>query len=363
MRKKILFVFGTRPEAIKLYPLILKLKKVKKILVKICVTSQHKGLLKQVLKMLKVKPDYDLNLMTFNQKIENLNFLVIKKLNKVLDKENPKLVIVQGDTITAMSSAITAKLKKIKVAHVEAGLRTFDTNSPWPEELNRTIISRVADMSFCPTKLNVKNLKREKIKNIYLTGNTIVDSLKTIIKKKIKVSNNFKILINDYKKNKIKLFLTVHRRENFGKPLKDIFTAIKIIAKNKNLKIIYPVHPNPNIKKEIQTLKNIKNIKIIKPLNYYETLQILKYTDLILSDSGGLQEEASVLNKKILILREKTERPEILGKNGKLVGHNINKIISMFNYIMNKKINYSKFSVYGDGNSSEKIKNIIIKKI
>ena len=172
------------------------------------------------------------------------------------------------------------KLKKIKVAHVEAGLRTFDTNSPWPEELNRTIISRVADMSFCPTKLNVKNLKREKIKNIYLTGNTIVDSLKTIIKKKIKVSNNFKILINDYKKNKIKLFLTVHRRENFGKPLKDIFTAIKIIAKNKNLKIIYPVHPNPNIKKEIQTLKNIKNIKIIKPLNYYETLQILKYTEL-----------------------------------------------------------------------------------
>jgi UDP-N-acetylglucosamine 2-epimerase (non-hydrolysing) len=364
MKKKILFIFGTRPEAIKLFPLIHELKKQKLINFKICITSQHKGLLMQVLRLLNIKVDYDLNLMSFNQKIENLNFLIIKKLNKILDIVKPDLVIVQGDTITSMSSALAAKLKKIKVAHVEAGLRTFDNNSPWPEEINRTIISRLADINFCPTKLNIKNLERENIKNLYLTGNTIVDAIRLILKaKNFKNTKKFLNLLKNYKNSKIKIFFTVHRRENFGKPLKQIFHAIKEISKDKNVEIIYPMHPNPNIKKNTKKIKNQKNIKIIKPLNYHETLQLLKISDVILSDSGGIQEEASVLNKKILILRDKTERPEILGKIGYLVGSDAKKIISKFNQVINESDVTKRNSIYGNGDSAIKIIKLIKKLI
>lgn len=363
MKKKILFIFGTRPEAIKLFPLIEKLKRDNSIISKICVSSQHKGLLKQVLNLLSIKVHYDLNLMTFNQKIENLNFLIIKKLNKILDIEKPDLVVVQGDTITSMSAALTSKLKKIRIAHVEAGLRTFDNKSPWPEEINRSIISRVSDLNFCPTKLNVKNLKKESVKNLYLTGNTIVDAVKLILKKKFKTSRDFQKLIDNFKKSKIKIFLTVHRRENFGKPLKQIFDSVKKISRNDNVKIIFPIHPNPNVKKNINILKNNPNIKLISPINYYETLQILKTTDIILSDSGGIQEEASVLSKKILILREKTERPEILNKIGYLVGSNTNKIYSQYKKIIKKSSINKKYKIYGDGNSADKIIKIIKRNI
>lgn len=363
MKKKILFIFGTRPEAIKLFPLIEKLKKDNSIISKVCVSSQHKGLLKQVLNLLKIKVHYDLDLMTFNQKVENLNFLIIKKLNQILDIEKPDLVVVQGDTITSMSAAITSKLKKIRIAHVEAGLRTYDNESPWPEEINRTIISRISDLNFCPTHLNIKNLKKENIKNLYLTGNTIVDAVQLILKKKFKTTQNFQKLIDNFKKSKIKIFLTVHRRENFGKPLKQIFDAVKKISNNDNVEIIYPVHPNPNIRKNIRILKNISNIKLINPINYYEALQILKTTDIILSDSGGIQEESSVFNKKILILREKTERPEILGKTGYLVGSNTNKIYTQYKKIIKKSSDNKKYQIYGNGNSANKIIKIIKKKI
>lgn len=362
--KKILFVFGTRPEAIKLYPLIKLLKKNNNLFsVKICISSQHKGLLKQVLRQLKIKVDYDLNVMTSNQKIESLYGLIFKKLSKIIDREKPNLSIIQGDTITAMSAAMISKLKKIKVGHVEAGLRTFDYNSPWPEEFSRTVISSIADLNFCPTKINIRNLKKENIKNIFLTGNTIVDSVKDILKKNLSSNSKFENFLKKNYDSKINVFLTVHRRESFGKPIMDIFKAIKEISKIKGVKIIYPIHPNPNIKKQAKILNMVKNIKIIKPLNYIETLKILKKTNIIMSDSGGIQEESSILNKKILILRNKTERPEILGKNGILVGHNKKKIIYNFKKFLKSNLKRSNQNIFGNGKASQKIAAIIKKHI
>lgn len=363
MKKKILFIFGTRPEAIKLYPLIELIKKYRIFSIKVCISSQHKGLLKQILRQLQIKVNYDLNVMTSNQKIENLYGIIFNQLSKIIEKEKPKLIIIQGDTITAMSAAMVAKLKKIKVAHVEAGLRTFDYNSPWPEEFSRTIISNIADLNFCPTKINMENLKKENIKNIFLTGNTIVDSVEKIFKKNPFSNIKFKNFLNKYYNGKTNVFLTVHRRENFGKPIIDIFKAVKKLSKIEGIKIIYPVHPNPNIKKNAKILSKVKNIKLTKPLDYIETLKVLKNTDIILSDSGGIQEESSVLNKKILILRNKTERPEILGKNGVLVGHNIKKILLNFKKFQKTILKKNNKFVYGDGKSSQKIINIIKKYI
>ena len=362
--KKILFVFGTRPEAIKLYPLIKLLKKNNNLFtIKICISSQHKGLLKQVLRQLKIKVDYDLNVMTSNQKIEGLYGLIFNKLSKIIDREKPNLSIIQGDTITAMSAAMISKLKKVKVGHVEAGLRTFDYNSPWPEEFSRTVISNIADLNFCPTKINIKKKKKENIKNIFLTGNTIVDSVKEIVKKNLSSNSKFENFLKKNYDSKINVFLTVHRRESFGKPIMNIFKAIKEISKIKGVKIIYPIHPNPNIKKYAKILNKVKNIKIIKPLNYIETLKVLKQTDIIMSDSGGIQEESSILNKKILILRNKTERPEILGKNGILVGHNKKKIIYSFKKFLKLNLKRDNQYIFGNGRASQRIVGIIKKHI
>ncbi len=363
--KKILFIFGTRPEAIKLAPLINLFKKQKMLKTKICVTSQHRSLLKKVLNLFNIRPDYDLNIMTSNQSIENIIIKISKKLSLILKKINPDLIIVQGDTTSAMIGGLIASMHKIKVAHIEAGLRTFDNSSPWPEEINRNLISKISSLNFCPTKTDYKNLKKENIKNIYLTGNTIIDAVDYILKNPVKSKERlFKNKYKNYLNKKNKIFLTVHRRENFKLNLKKIIKTILKLS-NQNINFFIPVHPNPNIKKEIlKNLKNKNNIFLSKPISFDEGIFLMKNSDVILSDSGGIQEEVTVLKKKILILRNTTERPDVLKNFGKLVGSDSNKISKNILYLLKRKNNLHKISSpFGKIGVAKKILKIIKKNL
>ena len=358
--KNILIIIGTRPEAIKFYPLIRTLKKVKKFKVKICVTSQHKDLLKQMLEIFKIKIDYDLKIMKSNQSLIDIYSNLPTKLKKIYLTSRPDIVLVQGDTISAMIAAQVADFMKIPVGHIEAGLRTYDKYSPWPEELCRQIISKHSSINFCPTKLNLKNLRNEKIKNNFLTGNTIIDAVQ-IIQKEIfrkKFQEKFHQKFKKFLSYKNKIYFTLHRRENFGKPAQKIFSTIKKLS-SKDTAIIYPVHPNPNIKRNAYiNFRKKNNIFLTKPLNYFENLYLIYRSNLILSDSGGIQEESSALSKPILVLRDKTERIEIIGRNAYLVGSNQKKIIKLTKFFLKKK-KFKFNSPYGNGKASKKISNIL----
>ena len=329
MAKKILIIMGTRPEAIKLAPLFFALNKEKNVICKICITSQHKSMLKNMIKMFALKPSYDLNVMRYNQNLTQLIERILKGLRKIKKKFTPDIIIVQGDTTTAIASSLFASMNKIKLVHIEAGLRSFDKNSPWPEEINRKVISQLSDLNFCPTLRDYKNLTRENIYNNFIHGNTIVDSvdfIKTnVIPKKI---DNLNKKFNTYLKNDLKIFCTIHRRENFGKNLSKILEAITELSDRYNINFLIPVHPNPNIKKIIYSkLNKHKNITLSKPILYDESIFLIDNSDLVMSDSGGIQEEASILKKRIIILRDNTERQDILKNFGVLVGSNRKLII------------------------------------
>lgn len=365
---KILIVFGTRPEAIKLAPLIHELKKSKKNIIKVCSTGQHNEMLKHVISLFKIKVDISLKLMKHDQKLTNLFTSLVEKMNFVIQKEKPKLVIVQGDTTTALAASMSAFFSKIKIAHIEAGLRTNNIQAPWPEEANRKIISSIADFNFTPTNYSKNNLIKEGISTskIFLTGNTVVDALNKISKK---INSNKKIMQNleskypflNYKKKII--LITLHRREIFGDKLKLILKSFKKLAiKYKDLIFVYPVHLNPNVKKFVfKELESCKNFILLPPIDYFSLIYIMQKSYLIMSDSGGIQEEAPSFHVPIIILRDVTERQELINSNqGVLAGTNEKKIIKIFDELVNNKKKYknlkNKKNPFGDGKASKKIR-------
>lgn len=378
MKNKILIVFGTRPEAIKLVPIIHGLlKKKKKFNLRICITGQHNSLLYPILDFFKIKADYDMKVMKNNQNLSYLSSVILDNISKILEKEKPNYVMVHGDTTTTFVTALASFYKNIKLLHIEAGLRTNNISAPFPEEFNRLITSKIAYKHFAPTLENKKNLLNEQISSnkIYVTGNTSIDTLKltiNLIEKNTKLKKNIENFLNKKLNfnyvNEQFILLTVHRRENFGEGVVNIFKAIQNFAKNnKNLHIIFPVHPNPNVKKIANNFfGSEKNLHIIKPLNYEHFVFLLNKCFFVISDSGGIQEEAPFLGKPIIVLREKTERPALTKKqNSIIVGSNQKKIIYHSKKLIKNKNYYNNFSsknfYFGDGKASDKIINIMEK--
>ena len=368
--KRILIVFGTRPEAIKMAPLVKEFKKCQEFDVKVCVTAQHRQMLDQVLEIFEIVPDYDLDIMQAEQDLYDLTSRILLKMRDVLDDFKPDMVFVHGDTTTASVTSLAAFYKQIKVAHVEAGLRTGDIYSPFPEEINRQLVGIIANYHFAPTNLSKENLIKENKspKNIVVTGNTVIDALflllKTIekninLKDKILASLNSKFnLVFDRKI----VLVTGHRRENFGTGFINICEALKCIAaKNPDADIVYPVHLNPNVQKPVKSiLSNIKNVHLVSPLEYDEFVYLMSKSYFIITDSGGIQEEAPSLGKPVLVMRNTTERPEAVGSGSvKLVGVDKEKIVLEAQKLLNDSKIYKKMaqahSPYGDGNACAKI--------
>ena len=373
--KKILVVFGTRPEFIKLLPVILSFKSSKKkCKLLVCNTSQHKDLVKPLIDFYNIKIDYNLNVLKKGQSLSQLASKIISKVDLILKKNNLDCIVVQGDTSTTIFSSLAAFYNRIKIFHVEAGLRTYNLNSPWPEELNRQFTSKIASHNFAPTPLSKKNLVNEGYgpRNITITGNTVIDllllTLKLIGKKKL-IKRKLKSKFSKLSNNKFKILLSVHRRENFGSSIKEIFKAINNLSKKPNIQIIYCIHSNPYVKKaEKKFLKKRENIVCFNSLDYISFVYLMNSVDLIMSDSGGIQEEAPSIGKPHLILREFTERPEAIDQgSAALVKLNETSIVNKFNQIYKNKDVLSKMSkkrnIYGKGNAakliSEKILNLI----
>jgi UDP-N-acetylglucosamine 2-epimerase (non-hydrolysing) len=368
-KKKILLVFGTRPEALKMYPIYKELNNHRNSFdTKICVTAQHREMLDSVLDRFKIRPDYDLDLMTAGQTLSELTSRILTNFNEVLIKFKPNLVLVHGDTTTTFSVSLSCFYNNVKVAHVEAGLRTNNLKSPWPEEFNRQVTSKVSSYHFAPTETSKTNLLNENItKNVFVTGNSIIDTLfealseikanKKLGKEIINKFNNFNISFDE----KI-ILITGHRRENFGDGFNNICKAILNLANQyPDIQFVYPVHYNPNVKDVVFDLLNdIPNIYLIEPLEYFEFIFILSKSFIILTDSGGVQEEAPSLNIPVLVLRNTTERPEALeyGKV-KLVGTDYDLIVNEVTSLISDKKYYNSFTKnknpYGDGTTSKQI--------
>ncbi len=374
MKKKILIIFGTRPEAIKMFPVINELNKNKKYFdFKICLTGQHKQMLKQVLDFFKIKPHLNIKVMKKNQSLENLTSNIIKKIGIVIKKIKPDLILVHGDTTSSLATTLASYYNKVKVAHIEAGLRTNNLYSPWPEEINRSLISKIAQIHFAPTQIAKKNLKNEGIdkSKILVTGNTVIDTLLIASNKVFKSKNIMRKLEKKFsyiKKNKRIILVTGHRRENFGKDFVNIFKSLKYIAeKNKNIIIIYPVHLNPKVLIPAnKILGKVTNIKLIKPLDYISFIYLMHKSYLIVTDSGGIQEEAPTLKIPVLVTRKNTERPEALKiGSAKLIGTNPKIIIKTINKLLNEKKSYKKmlslYNPYGNGHAAKKIVNYLKK--
>jgi UDP-N-acetylglucosamine 2-epimerase (non-hydrolysing) len=365
--KKILLVFGTRPEAIKMIPIYKKFKNSTLFDVKLCITAQHREMLDEVLNIFDVKADYDLNIMKKNQSLTKLSSRLLESLDKVL-KNRFDLVFVHGDTTTSFFGALASYYHKIDVAHIEAGLRTNNIYSPYPEELNRQLTSKIAKYHFAPTIEAKNNLLKENInKNIFVVGNSVVDALFLALKK---IKNNLKLEKQILEKigykfsNKKIVLITGHRRENFGKGFFKICKSIKKLAKKyPNIDFVYPVHLNPNVQKPVfEILSNLKNVYLLKPLDYLSFVYLMDKSYLILTDSGGIQEEAPSLGKPVLVMRENTERPEALEAGTiKLVG--TTKIEKEISNLLDNKKEYKKMAKainpYGDGKTSDKIFEIM----
>jgi UDP-N-acetylglucosamine 2-epimerase (non-hydrolysing) len=368
-KPKIICVVGTRPEAIKMAPIILELQKSKWCFPIVLATSQHNELLYNTLKIFNILPDFNLKIMKKNQNLEDLTSNLIKKVSNFFKKMKPDLVLAQGDTTTVMTTALCCFYEKIPFGHVEAGLRSGDLYNPFPEEFNRIVADKLATLNFAPTNQAKKNLLKEGIlKNtIYVTGNTVIDSLFYILKNKNFQNENE--VIKKLPKDKKNILVTLHRRESFGKPLKNILLSIKTLAQSheNDLFFIYPVHPNPNVKNTVlNILSNISNILITDPLTYENFVKVMSKSWLVLTDSGGIQEEAPALGKPVFVLRDTTERPEVI-KEGLclLVGRDPERIISSVEWMLSNPEEYNKFakgySPYGDGKASKRIVKIIKK--
>lgn len=369
--KKCLFIFGTRPEAIKMAPVIHEFKKEKEFETKVCVTAQHREMLDQVLDFFSIDADYDLNLMRPGQNLYGLTALIITELKAVLEDFNPDYVFVHGDTTTTMASSLAAFYNGSKVCHVEAGLRTFNKRSPFPEEINRVVTGHVADYHFAPTETSANNLKNENIaeKDILITGNTVIDALIESVEKVNSpdfTSNEIEKLKKVVQLDKKIILVTGHRRENHGDGFLNICKALKEIAETaENVQIIYPVHLNPNVQKPVyDLLSNNPNIALIDPLPYEAFVWLMDKSKLIVTDSGGVQEEAPSLGKPVLVMRDTTERPEAVDAGTViLVGTNPELIVKETLDLLSNTKRYEEMSMlhnpYGDGNASLKIRNFI----
>lgn len=360
---RVMTVFGTRPEAIKMAPVIFELEKNKSFEDINVVTAQHRQMLDQVLETFKIYPDYDLNIMKNKQTLSDITTSVIEKLDGVIEKEKPDIVLVHGDTTTTFAASISAFYHKIPIGHVEAGLRTWDKYSPFPEEMNRQITDVVSDMYFAPTNLSKKNLLREnhEEKNIFVTGNTAIDALKQTVSSDYK--HDSLNLVDP--KNKM-ILVTMHRRENLGEPMRQVFRGIKeVIKKNKNVEVIYPVHLNPSIVEDAnKILGDEDRIHLIRPLDVLDFHNFAARSYFIMTDSGGVQEEAPSLGKPVLVLRSMTERPEgVSAGTLKIVGTHKRDIVENMNDLLNNKDEYIKMSnainPYGDGKSAKRIVDAI----
>ena len=373
MMKKILLVFGTRPEAIKMAPLAKEfVKHNDKIDSRVCVTAQHRQMLDQVLDFFEIKPDYDLNLMRPNQSLNSLTADILMNLKPILEDFNPDYVLVHGDTATSMAAALAAYFAQCKVGHVEAGLRTWNKWAPFPEEMNRQITGRLADIHFAPTTQAKKNLLNEgvKVETIIVTGNTVIDALQDGIHK-INVEGYTNEEIEKVKEvvdpSKKLILITGHRRENFGQGFVNICMALKEIAQQRaDVQIIYPVHLNPNVQNVVhEVLDGITNISLISPLSYPSFIWIMDKAKLIITDSGGIQEEAPALGKPVFVMRETTERPEAVEAGTViLVGTNVDKIVTETLDLLDNDQRYQTMSdiknPYGDGKACERIINALI---
>lgn len=371
--KKILFVFGTRPEAIKMAPLIKTFEKDNlNFQTIVAVTAQHREMLDQVLSLFEIIPDYDFDIMSPNQTLEGLTNKILTRISDLFKDVKPDVVIVQGDTTTTFVASLAAFYQKIPVAHIEAGLRTNNIYSPFPEEINRRMTSCIASFHFPPTEQSYNNLLKEGVekKSMMISGNTVIDALK-IVSNKID-ANNSDLEENFFKKNKIHfnndkiILVTGHRRESFGEGFENVCKAIKNIAINNKIKIIYPVHLNPNVQEPVnRVLGHIKNIHLIPPQEYVPFVFLMKKAYIILSDSGGVQEEAPSLGKPVLVMRNTTERSEgIKAGTARLVGTNSDEITKWVELLLKNQSEYDKMAKavnpYGDGKASNKIYNYII---
>ena len=363
---KVMTVFGTRPEAIKMAPLIKELENRDNIDSIVCVTAQHREMLDQVLEIFNINPDYDLNLMKSNQTLTSITANVLEELNTVINEVKPDIVLVHGDTTTTLSASLAAFYNQCKVGHVEAGLRTYNKYSPYPEEINRQVTGVIADLHFAPTNESKKNLIKEcKCESdIYVTGNTAIDALKTTVK-----SNYTNEIIDKIGNDRI-ILLTAHRRENLGDTMKNMFLAIKKIVEEFNdVQVVYPVHLNPKVRDVAdEILGDNKKIHLIEPLNVVDFHNFMEKSYIIMTDSGGIQEEAPSLGKPVLVLRDTTERPEgVEAGTLKLVGTNKDNIYEATKELLTDKELYKAMSIasnpYGDGFASKYIVDIIIDRL
>lgn len=364
--KKVMLVFGTRPEAIKMCPLVNELKSRESLETIVCVTGQHRQMLDQVLDAFGVVPDYDLSIMKDKQTLFDITTNILDKIKEVLEKERPDVVLVHGDTSTTFVTALACFYLQIPVGHVEAGLRTYDIYSPYPEEFNRQAVSIISKYNFAPTELSRQNLLDEKRDDstIYITGNTAIDALKTTVR------DDYKHEVLEWASDSRLIVLTAHRRENLGEPLKNMFRAIKrIVDEHEDIKVIYPIHMNPVVREIANSiLGDSDRIRIIEPLEVLDFHNFLARSYLILTDSGGIQEEAPSLGKPVLVMRDTTERPEgIKAGTLKLVGTNEETIYNEFKTLLTNKDEYDKMAnasnPYGDGTACKKIANILVKKL
>ncbi|NLU51283.1 MAG: UDP-N-acetylglucosamine 2-epimerase (non-hydrolyzing) [Clostridiaceae bacterium] len=364
---KVMTVFGTRPEAIKMAPLVKKLEECDKIQSTVCVTAQHRQMLDQVLEIFNIVPDYDLNIMQDRQTLTDITTRAMEGLYKVFMEAKPDIVLVHGDTTTTFAAALASFYAKIKVGHVEAGLRTYDKYSPYPEEMNRKLTGAIADLHFAPTITNKDNLLKENIEenSIFVTGNTVIDALSSTVKKDYVFADEF--LRNYDFKNKRVIAVTAHRRENIGQPFINIFTALRRLVEDlADIELIYPVHLNPVVRETaLKILGNHKRIHLIEPLNVQDMHNFMARSYIVMTDSGGLQEEAPSLGKPVLVLRKETERPEAI-KAGtvRLAGIDEDTIYSEAHLLLTNNEEYQKMAravnPYGDGRASERIVNALL---
>jgi len=359
---KVIVIFGTRPEAIKMAPLIKELEKNSQVQCTVCVTAQHREILDQVLDIFKIKPQYDLNIMKSKQSLTGITCSVLEGLERVFEKEEPDIVLVHGDTTTTFAASLAAFYRKIPVGHVEAGLRSHNKYLPYPEEINRKLTGSIADLHFAPTTTSKENLLREGIdaSAIVVTGNTVIDAMKFTIKEDY-IFDNTELNAIDYKNKKV-IIVTAHRRENWGGGIENICNALKIIAEqNQDVEVLYIVHPNPVVKDMVDNiLAGIDRIHLIQPIDTKEIHNLMKKCYMVMTDSGGIQEEAPHLGKPVLVLRQVTERVEAVDAGTvKLVGTDIDKIVLHANMLLQDSNEYNNMSrcinPYGDGNASVKI--------
>lgn len=359
---KIMTVFGTRPEAIKMCPLVLELQKHKEIKPVVCVTAQHREMLDQVLDIFGVKPDYDLDIMKTRQTLSGITTSVLTGMESVLTKEKPDIVLVHGDTSTSFVAALAAFYQQIKVGHVEAGLRTYDIYSPFPEEMNRQLTGRISNLHFAPTKRNFENLIKENVdtEKIYITGNTVIDALKTTVKEGYQF-NDKTLRSLDFENNRV-IVVTAHRRENLGEPLKNICNAIKqIVEEYPDTVAVYPVHLNPAVRETVWSiLGETDRVHLIDPLDVEELHNAMSRSFMVMTDSGGIQEEAPALAKPVLVLRRETERPEAVAAGTvKIAGVDKDVIVGLAEELLDSEEAYNAMAhaanPYGDGEASRRI--------